>query len=138
MSDVAYGAVPATPVAGQDLRLRVPYQIIQDSRENITRVTVRDFWDDATSRRYRKELSATLQRRTSGKPRLLIDATDFPVQSQQVAADLRLIIDDPALPACRVAVVTVNALLQLQSRRIGPDHALFPDEASAKAWLNEE
>ena len=114
----------------------LPYDIVYLPRENLVQIRLAGFWDDATSRSYRAEMAAVLGR-LSMEPRILIDATEFPVQSQKVAADLSLIIEDPALPACRVAIVTTNALAQMQSRRIGPDHGVFTDTALAMKWLTE-
>lgn len=75
----------------------------------------------------------------SGEHLLLIDATHFVPQSQQVVAELKAMISTRELQAERVAIVIEAALPRMQMRRLVEDEKnvrIFETLREADSWLS--
>lgn len=73
-----------------------------------------------------------------GCRRILVDMSDYPIQSQAVAeGHVRIIAHGKNKMRAHTAVVMTSALSKLQAKRMAnlAGHELFDDEASARAWL---
>lgn len=74
----------------------------------------------------------------SGNHLLLVDATEFIPQSQEVVAELRAMIAARPLQAARVAIVVERALPRMQMRRLVEGEknvAIFETLGEADTWL---
>lgn len=105
-------------------------------------IIMRGHWDDATIRRFDRELRHLLRALPRGGCRIgeqntLFDTTEYAVQSQEVLARLGAMAADPSIGSRRIAVLVSSTLVKLQARRIAPDYGLFNDRDEALEWLFE-
>ncbi|MEG3089208.1 hypothetical protein [Sphingomonas sp. PB4P5] len=119
------------------------FEVTIDGRRKLLHIVMQGFWNDDTMARYSEivvQKSSEL-RRAEGCKRILINMSDFPIQSKKIAeghaAFLRTVRDRGE---ARVALVMQSALSKLQAARVASDtgHSTFADEAEALAWLMED
>ncbi|MHA6723923.1 hypothetical protein [Sphingomonas sp. RS2018] len=105
------------------------------------RIEVHGFWPTDAIPSYLAELrrqTDALQVACGGCRRILVDMSDYPIQSQAVAeAHANIIAHGKTAMKAFTAVVMTSALSRLQAKRMAQlaGHELFDDEASARAWL---
>lgn len=104
------------------------------------RIEVHGFWTLDTMRAYVAELGgkARALREAGGCHRILVDMSDYPIQSQAIAEAHASIINHGKTELGAVtAVVMKSALSKLQAKRMAKlaGHELFDDEPAAREWL---
>ncbi|MFD1789028.1 hypothetical protein ACFSC3_15805 [Sphingomonas floccifaciens] len=116
------------------------YSITVEPECQLMRIAVSGFWPSEILPGY----IAELHRQTEGlKPfggcrRILVDMSDYPIQSQEVAqAHARIIAYGKDALRAATAVVMTSPLSKLQAKRMAnlAGHELFDEEAGARAWL---
>lgn len=116
------------------------FTVLTDPSRNLLSIKVTGFWTDQTMANYLTHLrsqSSTL-RSTGGCSRILVDMTDYPIQSQAIADGHHAALKFAAETlGARAAVVMKSGLSRLQAARItkSSGHQLFDDIASASEWL---
>lgn len=116
------------------------FEVTADPDLRMLRLTMRGFWDDSTMAAYLKAMRKAMGDllRGGGCRYLLIDMTDYPIQSKQIAEShgeqLRA---TKQVEGMRVALVMQSALSKLQAKRVAADtgHRTFESEEAALAWL---
>lgn len=116
------------------------FELQADQARQMLRIVMRGFWTEETMAAYsiavREKMAELLRGR--GCRRILINMSDFAIQSQKVAeghaANLRVVRDRGE---ARVALVMQSALSKLQAARVASDtgHSTFTTEAEALLWL---
>lgn len=118
------------------------FEITADQDRQLLWIRMWGFWDAEMMSVYLQEVRRKLRhlQTSKGCRSILIDMTDYPIQSRDVAeghaANLRVVRDRGE---ARVALVMQSALSKLQAARVAHDtgHATFPTEQDALAWLME-
>lgn len=113
-----------------------------DAPRKYVEIRLRGQWDEATARRFERELRAALPALPRGgcpigAQNTLFDSTEYAVQSQDVSAVLAGMAGDPSIGSRRIAVLVSSALSKLQTRRVAPGYGVFDDRDAAMAWLFE-
>ena len=120
-----------------------PFTLVSDERAGILRVQLKGFWTLAITQAYADRLDSMAADLAKAGARLcwLIDLTDFPVQSRDVAQLMAKRLHDlTGKWHPRAAVVVSKQLISLQTKNVAPqpDHRVFFDRAEAEAWLAEQ
>lgn len=126
--------------------MKPSYNFDYDARRRLLKLTLSGMWDRATLTAFQREAAALLNRvenagHTDLGGRILIDLTDFAVQSQDIADDVSTLIPIYAIRAGRIAVIrSQSALQKMQMRRLLSSAKLsfVTSEAEGLAWLFEE
>ncbi|MET0360740.1 MAG: STAS/SEC14 domain-containing protein [Sphingobium sp.] len=116
------------------------YSITHDDSAGRITVILSGFWSEEMMERYQAELMATTQKLRQRHPvlTLLVDASDYPTQSKEVAERHRLLA--AASPGQdKVAVVVASALTRIQATRARSTdmERTFGSMEEALAWLDE-
>ena len=121
--------------------MAMPFEVVADPTAPLLRVRIRGFWDLAVVDAYRAEVARAAQALydrgiTREQMNVLLDARDFPVQSQEVVAAYQARFNGPDMAVRRVATLATNTLFRLQARRIGvEEQRVFDEQGAALAWL---
>lgn len=116
------------------------YEILPDRSRRMLRINLTGNWDLATMARYEEEVRRELvaMKALGGYKAFLIDTSDLPIQSQEVAARHEALLsaagrDRPA----RVAVLMPAGRSKLQASRVASraGQQTFTSEAEALKWL---
>ncbi|MGY4398231.1 hypothetical protein ACVWZA_003437 [Sphingomonas sp. UYAg733] len=126
--------------------MKAGYNFDYDARRRLLKLTLSGLWDRATLTAFQREAAALLSKvenagHTDLGGRILIDLTDYAVQSQDIADDVSALIPTYAIRAGRIAVIwSRSALQKMQMRRLlSSDKLRFvTSEAEGLAWLFEE
>lgn len=118
----------------------VPFRFEVDGARRLLTVTKHGYWTMATCAAFAETFRTELRRMKAqgGCHYCLVDASDFAVQSAEVAQALLALADSfPADCPGRMAGITGSKLSELQARHGGeaPDRRVFPTRAAAEAWL---
>lgn len=116
------------------------FDVVPDHDLRMLRLKLRGFWDDGTMVRYLNAIRGAMAdlQRTGGCKSILIDMSDFPIQSKAVAEgharQLHYVRDRGGI---RVAFVMQSALSKLQAARVASDtgNSTFDTEQAALDWL---
>jgi len=115
------------------------YKIRFDEASGILICNNGGFWTIETAACFFDDLNTAILEalKRSGQARLLIDNSDFPVQSQEVIELMAERTERMGALRARTAIVMTRALAKIQAKRIinNPDVAIFEDSGAAKAWL---
>ena len=116
------------------------FTVTIDPAYRLMRIEVHGFWTLDTMRAYVAELSgkARALEERGGRRRILVDMSDYPIQSQAIAEAHASIINHGKTEMGAVtAVVMKSALSKLQAKRMArlAGHELFDDEPAAREWL---
>ncbi len=116
------------------------YTIVVDALQRLVVTSPRGLWDVAIAARFLVAQVAALDILPRygcplGQQVTLIDATEFIVQPQDIAAMMGAMLADPRLATRRIAIVVTAPLLAMQARRIAAGNRFFADRAEAMAWL---
>lgn len=99
------------------------------------------FWSPDVLESFQAEARSAVRPWTwaSGEHTVLIDVSDFPIQSQLVFTALSSMIDDDPSKPRRLALVSGSGLARMQFRRAQRRESvrLFDTRAVAEEWLNE-
>jgi hypothetical protein len=118
------------------------YAIQVDAARSLLSLTLKGVWSEATCDSFERDLDAERERMTKDGlrpdwPPVLVDATDFGVQPQAVAA--RFTTRVQLFPAERhlAFVVAPSQLKKLQLRRVAgvEAHQFFENRQGAVTWL---
>lgn len=116
------------------------FTVLTDPNRNLLSIKVTGFWTEQTMADYfahlRKQSSAL--RSAGGCSRILVDMTDYPIQSQVIADGHHAALKFAGeTVGARAAVVMKSGLSRLQAARVtkSSGHRLFDDIASATEWL---
>lgn len=116
------------------------YTVLTDPSRNLLSIKVTGFWTEQIMAEYLVHLrkQSTALRTTGGCTRILVDMTDYPIQSQAIADghQAALKFASEAMGA-RAAIVMKGGLSRLQASRVAKSsgHRLFDDITSASQWL---
>ncbi len=114
-----------------------------EPEKRLMHIVVRGFWPANVLPNY----SAALRRNVEalaphgGCKRILVDMSDYPIQSQDVAeAHSRIIRHGRTEMRAVIAIVMTSVLSRLQAKRIAnvAGNELFDDEVTARAWLEAQ
>ncbi len=116
------------------------YDVTIDTARQLMKVKVSGFWSEETFKTYAAEATKRSEelRRTGGFKYVLIDMSDFPIQSAVVAEmHGRLLQAAQDGYGVRAAVVMTSALSRLQATRVAKltGNDLFDDADTAVAAL---
>lgn len=116
------------------------FTVAIEPENRLLRIAVHGFWSEKVMREYVAELGRQTEAlgHHGGCRRILVDMSDYPVQSQAIAeGHARIIAYGRTEMKAVTAVVMTSALSRLQARRIAnlAGRELFDDEASAREWL---
>ena len=120
------------------------YEIKVDTSQHLVCATLHGHWDFKFASEFAQELHRALEDAASHTAsvvtRLLIDARDQGVQSQDVVAIAGNRMIDFKGPRPRVALLVTSTLHKMQAARIASldQQELFSSEQEALAWLLEE
>jgi hypothetical protein len=118
------------------------FDIEIDNQRGVITATLRGLWTIDVADRYASALrdAAQSMAKHSGRARWLVNLSSSPVQPREVAERLAAVVPatQEAMGAV-VAIVTGQALLAIQVRRVG-SHSIriFCDEKAAYLWLMEQ
>jgi len=115
------------------------YKIRFDEASGILICSNSGFWTTETAACFFDDLNTAILEalKRSGQARLLIDNSDFPVQSQEVIELMAERTERMEALRARTAIVMTRALAKIQAKRItnNPNVAIFEEPGAAKAWL---
>lgn len=116
------------------------YQVTIEPQHRLMCIRVDGFWTAAVMGDYLAELRRNVDALAAhgGCARILVDMSEYPIQSQPIAqGHARIIQHGKTEMKARTAVVMTSALSRLQAIRVArlAGHELFDDEASARRWL---
>ncbi len=116
------------------------YSVTIEPAHRLLRIRVDGFWSMEVMTAYVAELrqQSDALRNAGGCERILVDMSDYPIQSRAVAdGHAQIIARAKAMTNTRTALVMKSALSRLQAMRVADlaGDQLFEDEASARAWL---
>ncbi len=119
------------------------FTVTIEPRHRMIHVTIVGFWSMDVLPAYVAELRRQTDALAAvgGCRRILVDMTDYPIQSQEVAeAHAQIIGYAKRKLGAPTAVIMPNALSKLQAKRMAnlAGRELFDDAASARAWLLEQ
>lgn len=120
------------------------YQIDVDLPRHLVRATLHGYWDAGTATDFSRDLDEALVQAASPSAsvatRLLIDARDQGVQSQEVVASFGSRMIDFKGSRPRIALLVSSTLHKMQATRIASldQQELFSSEQKAIAWLLDE
>ena len=115
------------------------FEIRTQSYRRLLRLKLLGFWsmDDFVALQTALE-SETAKVRVGGLPHLmLVDLTDFKIQTQAVLAACQELIGSGANPPEKLALVGGEGLARMQFRRaiVRENMAMFENSSDAEAWL---
>ena len=113
-----------------------------DAPRKYVEICLLGLWDDATAKRFDRELRRLLPALSAGgcpigEQNTLFDSTGYAVQAQDVSTRLAGMAADTSIGSRRIAVLVSSTLSKLQTRRVAPGYGVFDDRAEAMAWLFE-
>lgn len=116
------------------------YQFEYCADAGILEVRVRGLWTAETVASYTAALrrQAAAARAHAGRLKLLVNATNAPVQPDEAAQRLNLLREILSEPGDRVAVLVASNLVKAQSRTIIEDWTnanIFVSDNAARTWL---
>ncbi|KQN26691.1 hypothetical protein ASE86_11550 [Sphingomonas sp. Leaf33] len=116
------------------------YAVAIEPDHRLLHVAVRGFWSAAMLPGYIAELLRQIAVLDTGQgcDRVLVDMTDYPIQSREIAeAHCRFIVHGRTHVGAATAIVMRSVLSRLQAKRMAniAGHELFDDEPAARAWL---
>lgn len=116
------------------------YAVAIEPENRLMRVVVRGFWSVAMLPDYVAELlrQVAALKAGGGCDRVLVDMSDFPIQSRDIAdAHCRYILHSRTETGASTAIITNGVFSRLQAKRMAhvAGHELFEEEASARSWL---
>jgi hypothetical protein len=116
------------------------FTVTNEPEHRLMRIEVHGFWTPDTMRAYLTELGAKASALGSigGCRRILVDMSDYPIQSQAIAeGHARIIAHGKTEMRAKTAVVMTSALSKLQAKRMArlAGQELFDDEPAARHWL---
>ncbi len=116
------------------------FKVTIEPENQLMRIEVSGFWPAEILPAYVEELRRQTDalKPSGGCRRILVDMSDYPIQSQAVAqAHARIIAHGKDEMRAATAVVMTSPLSKLQAKRMAnlAGHELFDDEDGARAWL---
>jgi hypothetical protein len=119
------------------------YTVTIEPSHHLMRIRVEGFWAAEVMAAYVAELGRQTEalRKTGGCGRILVDMSDYPIQSRAIAdGHARIIAHGQRTMNARTAIIMTSALSRLQAMRVAhlAGHELFDDETSAMRWLLSE
>lgn len=120
--------------------LAEPFSLAMDEGAARLTVTVRGFWSAPQVAAFLGALgpAARAFRERHARYAVLVDATDFPVQSAEVGQAFHALLEaGAARTRGRTAVLVTGSLNRFQATRVlaGPNIGVFLDREEADAWL---
>lgn len=117
------------------------YSIVANRAGGVLQVTLCGFWSASSLEAFAPDVDLAVRSLPcgAGRHRVLVDLTDWPVQSQAVfGAMLEYLRTAEPMPA-RLALVSGPGLARMQVRRalMSERMALFDTVAEGRAWLDE-
>ena len=117
------------------------YAVSVEPERSLIRMMLAGFFDPVSLVGFQQARNAAHARLRCGPNRhdTLVDVRDLQLQTQQVVEAFRFIIAQPGTRARRLAIVTGDAAVRMQVRRVAnrDDIRCFPDMAAAERWLAE-
>ncbi len=119
------------------------FRVTVDLDRGFFETAVSGFWVMETLDAFGRAVEDAVRRiRATGRePVSLCDYTGAMIQSQEVVAGFKAMMENPAVRSRRVAVYVGGALTKIQAARANCDHPefqYFTDRDEAEAWLFAE
>jgi len=116
------------------------YDVEIDPARKLLIIRLAGFWTPETMKAYQAEVrrKASALHRAGGCERILVDMSDYPIQSAEIAEGHASALRHAADTLCaKAAIVMTSALSKLQASRVATStgHRFFTDETLAFAWL---